>query len=325
MPLQSGSSRAVISHNIKKEIEAGKPQKQAIAIALSRARGDAETRGNANSGILHLGKSGPGSQPVCGRRDAYITLGRAEFDRTLGRKCKACENYVERRVAEKPVAAKPAPAPKTQELPPWGTKAARDMTQAEIRSWLTKNPRKKWREILEMVLSMKVMRNEDSYFHVYEKDGKFYCDIGGSVHGPYQTRAEAIMKKMTGDKFSSIFRDHLINQGSVLAVDPADIEEHAAMHKLMGDSLGSIFRDTIMKEEICDNLSDLIERMRGGIREQTGDAWNEVKRDGRYRLLEGTGPNGGDWRVLGPRGFDATFSKRAIAEQQMEREADRRP
>jgi len=37
MPLKSGKSRKVISSNIAKEIEAGKPKAQAIAIALSKA------------------------------------------------------------------------------------------------------------------------------------------------------------------------------------------------------------------------------------------------------------------------------------------------
>lgn len=39
MPLKSGKSKKAVSANIKTEMAAGKPQKQAVAIAMSKAKG----------------------------------------------------------------------------------------------------------------------------------------------------------------------------------------------------------------------------------------------------------------------------------------------
>jgi hypothetical protein len=56
MPLKHSASKKAVSQNIKAEVAAGKPQKQAVAIALSEQREAKKKKGNESAhggGLVH--------------------------------------------------------------------------------------------------------------------------------------------------------------------------------------------------------------------------------------------------------------------------------
>ncbi len=82
--LQTGNNQATISKNIKTEVKAGKPVKQAAAIAYSKAGGDAEgpahaPAGSSNGGQFVSGSGGGGGSSGSKPAAMHKKAGNVEF------------------------------------------------------------------------------------------------------------------------------------------------------------------------------------------------------------------------------------------------------
>lgn len=70
MPLETGKSSAAFSQNVKTEIAAGKPQKQAVAIAYAEKRGDSSFIPALDMVESGVNKLVTGAQRISMRMDA---------------------------------------------------------------------------------------------------------------------------------------------------------------------------------------------------------------------------------------------------------------
>ena len=86
MPLASGKSQATISKNIATEVRAGKPVKQAAAIAYSKARGDADSLTELGNKIRQLDAKGLKKTPEEAKELARL---KAEYRRQGGKRADA--------------------------------------------------------------------------------------------------------------------------------------------------------------------------------------------------------------------------------------------
>lgn len=84
MPLIKGKSKSTVSKNIKTEIKAGKPQKQAVAIALNTARHSTkETKADKMADKLDKVKEGSKKDIALDKKGAKPSLTNAKVSKYL--------------------------------------------------------------------------------------------------------------------------------------------------------------------------------------------------------------------------------------------------
>ena len=132
MPLKKGSSQKTVSTNIRELVASGRPQKQAVAIALDTARRTAKANGgqlgylSMMPGMAPIGMGGQGQQiqqtpgmspfvnvPMSGQGDEDNLLTRA-VDQFVGQKYPGLREYMDYRMSRMPQQTSQSPSPVQQ-------------------------------------------------------------------------------------------------------------------------------------------------------------------------------------------------------------------
>lgn len=263
MPLQSGSSRAAFEHNVKKEIEAGKPQKQALAIAYREKGEDL-----ASIALDALSLDGP-AERIAGAWALYNRPG------TPGEKQAAAEAL--RRMGIDPAKS----APPQQQAPPRSSSSARPSAPQKKKyevvlsyEWTVKSGKNKGKVNTATTPQRVVYATDeiDAERIVREmfRAGRFGADGGKTPEFRHWTT------KRVADSLASIFRDGVYAAGGLSDFYTAPTREDPLRTYLkygggdfgeVGDGLSRIARDSLLGPR--DGLAEALERVRGGVREQT--------------------------------------------------------
>lgn len=204
MPLQSGSGRAAFEHNVKAEIAAGKPQKQALAIAYRERGEDADTRADLER------------------------LSRSQL-------------------------------------------LARARSNSLIREAVSQSTPEK--ELIRLILRYDQRSDDRMSLSGIARDA-LGAQNGGVATSPTEIGDPARYRKYSGgDTLSGLARDALDNYGAVYQEGPLMwyCTWNGATYGPFA-SRAAAMEKRMEQQTQGDSLADLVERARGHVREQTGDA-----------------------------------------------------
>lgn len=313
MPLQSGSGRAAFEHNVKAEIEAGKPQRQAVAIAFSKKGEDAWQPKPLPKGVfnwkvtyaVHGDESQTSTRVVKAKteKDAFDEFFRYArgHDRpikiekmrdslsAISMDALVVDGLAERIAGARALYNRPgtpgekeaaAAALRRMGIDPntLGSSASPEPARSAPPKPRPTSSQRTYRVILQYVWTNKMGVTKTM------ETSPFVTEARDRIEAESKARADAMYSwRMTVGGRPPEFRAYSTTRVGDVAFEG----QESTMRKYSGgDSLSAIARDALMKRSGAgDSLADLVEQARGGIRGQTGDALS-VGQNTKQRVIE---------------------------------------